>query len=462
MQTLRHNYRIYLPAGTLGQRMRRTIGRGMGTCRFVQNRFIQAYKVTTNEGKTFDFDQTYTEISRDLKKQPGFEWVGNTSSVAIQQALNDTKKAYFDHFASLKGKGAICVKEPRFQGKTGPQSMRFTKAAFSLKGKDLYLAGIGTVYVRWSRELPSPPSSATLILDTDGTLHVSFVVTQDVQPHPTTQKDCGVDVGFRKLAVISSADASGVVEHRVVPRLQQAVNAVEKRQKRLEKRLNRKQGPDRRKKQRASKNWKKERAKLSKIQTKGRRIRQDILHKVSSDIVRQHDVIVIETLNVKAMARKGNKTPKTGPPVTPQKARRYGKSIGYNPVGGLLSLIEEKAKRYGRTLVKADTFYPSSKTCSYCMAVNSALKREERWTCPSCGGEHDRDGNAASVLLRLPGRMAVPRDTRELMAWTPRKGRPRCAQVRRQRHHLRAVKAVGVGHGGATTNGNVVKSRKIP
>jgi IS605 OrfB family transposase len=186
---------------------------------------------------------------------------------------------------------------------------------------------------------------------------------------------------------------------------------------------------------------------FSKVQLKQRRIRQDAVHQIAHEITRDHDRIVIETLNVKAMGcrAKGDGSSR----------KRLGRSIQRNPIGGLLQTIEQKAIRRGREVIKAERFFPSSKTCSSCGEVHRGLKRgDEVWTCPSCGTTHDRDGNAPVNLVRL---MAVPRDTRELMPCSTYLRRMPPSQEGGPRTRLRAsVVSTGAGpvHGEGTLRGD--------
>ena len=434
--TLRYNYRIEPE----DQQVRRRALRCLGTCWKVANLMIgRCFDDQRDKGR-IDLSEAYAWATRDVKKTKELSWIAKTSAVALQQAGNDVRTAFKKWFAKEADR-------PRFRKYTDPRSARFVGTAFKVQGERLYLANVGLLKIRLSRPLPSIPSSVTLIQETDGTLHVSFVVTVNEVPLEKTGVDCGVDVGITRFVTIASADLDDGVSVRYIENLKSLTLKAEKRQYVLEKRLARKSGPDRKKKKRASKNWKKVRRQLSKIQLKQRRIRQDVVHQIANTITRDADQIVLETLNVKAMTRRT----KTG------SRKRLGRSIQRNPIGGLHRAVEQKAVRRGRELLRADRFFPSSKTCCFCHEVFQGLGRgDATWICPSCNAHHDRDGNAAVALLHLTGRMAVPRDTRELMPCSPHPRRSPSSHDDGPRTRLRASVSTGVGplHGEGTLRGD--------
>ena len=435
MTILRYNYRITCE----DSKVHRNAIRCLGVCYKSANLMIERCNEDLRSGRKVDLQSAYTWATRDAKKTKALAYLRKASSVAVQQACNDVRLAYMRFFGKKS-------KPPRFRRYSDPRSARFVGTAFKVEGNRLYLANIGWATFRMSRPLPSAPTSATLILETDGKLYVSFVVELSEALLPKAGADCGIDVGMRRYATIASAKPDDSVEIYAVASLATLVQKSEKRQRRLEKRLARKRGPNRKAKVTASRNWKKVRRQLSKAQLKQRRIRRDAIHQLSHRLTRDHDLISIETLNVKAMAK------------------QLGRSVQRNPIGGLLREIEQKAKRRGRSVVHASPFFPSSKTCSSCRSVYKGLQRNTKaWTCPSCGASHDRDGNASVNLLRLTGRMAVPRDTRELMPCSVRLHRTPPSQEGGLRGRLRAsaVSTVEVGapHGEGTCAGDGVRSQ---
>jgi putative transposase len=136
--------------------------------------------------------------------------------------------------------------------------------------------------------------------------------------------------------------------------------------------------------QNGSANWAKAKAKVARAHRKVRNARSDFLHRVSTHLVRDNDMIVIEDLAVHNMVRN----------------RHLARSISACGWGEFRRQLEYKCQRYGRQLIVIDRWYPSSKTCSACGHLLATLTLGARqWTCPSCGTRHDRDVNAAKNIL---------------------------------------------------------------
>lgn len=147
-----------------------------------------------------------TMVITEAKKNPERNWLSGVSSVVLVQALGDLHTAYRNFFQSVTGKrkGAK-VSAPRFRSrKDNRQSIRFTRNGFALRpnGK-LYAAKIGELEVRWSRDLPSDPSSVTVIKDAAGRYFASFVVQVSDEPLPQVDSEVGIDLGLTTFAVLS-------------------------------------------------------------------------------------------------------------------------------------------------------------------------------------------------------------------------------------------------------------------
>jgi putative transposase len=146
-----------------------------------------------------------------LKLTPEREWLGEVASVALVQACRDARSAYRSWFDSMSGKRkGRTVGRPRFRRKASRQSVRLTRNGFSVRDNGrVYLAKIGEVKVRWSRPLPSEPSSVTVIREPDGRYYVSFVVQPEAQPLPTIDNEVGIDLGLDRLVVTSGGEIIG-------------------------------------------------------------------------------------------------------------------------------------------------------------------------------------------------------------------------------------------------------------
>jgi putative transposase len=162
-----------------------------------------------------------TEVQRRAvtlaKLTPERAWLAEVSSVALVQACNDARRAYRNWFDSLSGhRRGRRVGHPTFRRKHCRQSIRLTRTGFSLRGRRLYVAKVGQIKVRWSRPLPSPPSSVTVIREADGRYYASFVVERQPAPLPPCGHEVGVDVGLDRLAVTSAGQI--IANPRFIPR----------------------------------------------------------------------------------------------------------------------------------------------------------------------------------------------------------------------------------------------------
>jgi putative transposase len=199
--------------------------------------------------------------------------------------------------------------------------------------------------------------------------YVSVLVETDVVELPKTGKTVGVDLGIKTLATMS--DGSVIDNPHLLKR---QMRKLARKQRELSR------------KQKGSKNREKAKTKVAKIHRTVRLARLDVLHQLTARLVRSYDTIVIEDLNVKGML----------------KNHKLARSISDCGFGMFRAMLENKCKMYGKTLVTADRFFPSSKTCSSCGHKKEELKLSERtFVCEKCNFEIDRDLNAAMNLEKL-------------------------------------------------------------
>ena len=212
------------------------------------------------------------------------------------------------------------------------------------------------------------PTTVTVSRDPCGRWYVSFAVdVPDPEQFPATGRVVGVDLGVKDFAVTS--DGQRIANPRHPERRARNLARYQRRMARC---------------QRGSANRAKAKAKAARAHRKVRAARTDFLHKASTRLVRGHDVIAVEDLAVKNMIRN----------------RTLAKAVSDCGWGTFRAMIEYKAARYGRHVIVADRWYPSSKTCSACGHLLATLNLDTRhWTCPCCGTRHDRDINAAKNIL---------------------------------------------------------------
>jgi len=360
---LRYNFRVY---PTPGQQI--ALARAFGCARVVYNDALAARKEAFENGIRI----SDAELSKRLtaaKASPERAWLGEVSSVVLQQALADLNTAYRNFFASVTGKrkGAR-VGAPRFRSRRDSrQAVRFTKnSRFVITpGARLRLPKIGEVKVAWSRNLPSDPSSVTLVKDAAGRYFASFVVQTDDQPLPELEAEVGIDLGLTTFAVLSNGTT--IASPRF---LRQAERRLRKAQQGLSR------------KEKGSKNRAKARWKVARAHAKVADTRRDWAHKNTTRIIRENQAVFVEDLCVQGLAR-----------------TRLAKSVHDAGWSMFTTMLEEKAQRYGRTFARVDRWFPSTRMCSVCGVVGERKPLHVRtWTCV-CGTIHDRDVNAAMNIL---------------------------------------------------------------
>lgn len=359
---LRYNFRLYPDTA-----QREALARSFGCARVVFNDGLRLRQQAREAGEKYVSDG---ELSRRLiteaKLTPERAWLGEVSSVVLQQALADLNTAYRNFFASLSGKrNGRKVAPPRFRSrKDNRQAIRFTKnSRFKvLDNGRLRLPKIGDVPVRWSRSLPSEASSVTVIRDAAGRYFASFVVqTSQDEALPPVDAEIGIDLGLTHFAVLS--DGTKVTAPRFLRRAARKL-------KRLQQDLSRKQ--------RGSQNRKKAVVKVAKAHARVADTRRDWQHKLSTQLIRDNQAVYVEDLCVVGLGR-----------------TRLAKSVHDAGWASFTAMLEYKAARYGRTFARVDRFFPSTRMCSDCGRINDKMALSVRaWACP-CGSHHDRDVNAA-------------------------------------------------------------------
>ncbi|KAB1117524.1 MULTISPECIES: RNA-guided endonuclease InsQ/TnpB family protein [Micromonospora] len=359
---LRYNYRVY---PTPGQQIE--LARAFGCARVVFNDGLRLRQQAREAGEKYISDG---ELSRRLiteaKATPERAWLGEVSTVVLQQALADLNTAYRNFFNSITGKRkGRKVAPPRFRSrKDNRQAIRFTKnSRFKVLDNDrLRLPKIGDLAVRWSRTLPSDPSSVAIIRDAAGRYFASFVVqTGEDEALPPVDSEVGIDLGLTHFAVLS--DGTKVAAPTFLRRAARKL-------KRLQHDLSRKQ--------KGSANRKKAVVKVARAHARVADMRRDWQHKLSTAIIRENQAVYVEDLCVVGLGR-----------------TRLAKSVHDAGWASFTAMMEYKAARYGRTFGRVDRFFPSTRMCSDCGRINEKMALNVRaWDCP-CGAAHDRDVNAA-------------------------------------------------------------------
>lgn len=345
------------------QQQEKLLAQTFGCVRFVYNSILRyrtdAYYQAQAKVNYIDANAKLTEI----KQLPEFAFLNEVSSVPLQQCLRNQQTAFKNFFEGR-------AKYPVFKSKKYRQSAEFTYRAFTFKNGELKLAKCDKpLAIKWSRQLPSDPSTVTVSKDQAGRYFVSCLCEFEPTLLPVTDKKVGIDVGIKDLFVTSDGFKSGNPRHTA-----KYAAKLAKYQRRLAK------------KKLGSKNWLKAKVKVARVHAKIADCRSDNLHKLSRRLVNENQVICAENLAVKNMIKNS----------------KLAKHIADASWGEFTRQIEYKSGWAGRTYVEIGRFFPSSKRCSCCGFVKENMPLDVRsWECPECGTTHDRDVNAARNILAV-------------------------------------------------------------
>ncbi len=353
-----YRYRFY-PTTEQEQLLRQT----MGCVRLVYNKALAARTEAWYERQErVDYVLTSSMLT-GWKQEEELDFLNDVSCVPLQQGLRHLQKAFGNFWAGR-------TKYPNFKKKHHGGSAEFTKSAFRWKDGQLFLAKCSEpLPIIWSRELPKgcTPSTVTVKLSASGQWHVSLLVDADIVKLPKIDKAIGLDVGITSLITTSDGDKISNPKH---------FKQLRKKLKKAQKTLSRKQ--------KGSKNRQKARLKVARVYCQISDSRKDFLHKLTTQLVRENQAIVVEDLAIKNMV----------------KNHKLALSISDASWGELIRQLAYKCEWYGRELVKIDRWFPSSKRCGSCGHVVDKLPLNVReWECPKCGANHDRDINASKNIL---------------------------------------------------------------
>ena len=353
-----YKYRIY-PTDEQKQHLARTFG----CVRFIYN---WALRLKTDAYYQRGERLSYAHLSSALtalKKQEQYAWLNEVSSVPTQQCLRHLERGLLNFF---EGRADY----PTFKKKRNGQAAEYTASAFAWRNGTLTLAKQhDPLTIVWSRPLPDgcTPSTVTVSKDEADRYFVSILVEEDIHSLPVVTPQLGLDLGLKSMVITSEGQTYGNPTF---------FHKDEKKLARLQRRHV--------KKKKGSKNRDKARLKIARCHKKIADRRRDYQHKLSTALIRENQVVCVESLHVKNMV----------------KNHHLAKAIQDVGWAEFVRQLEYKAQWYGRTLVKIDKFYPSSKRCNACGHLLDSLPLDVRvWTCPECGGHHDRDINAAKNVL---------------------------------------------------------------
>jgi len=338
------------------------INKSVGCARYIYNHLLA--KAKENEYQTYTkYSKQLTQLKKELK------WLKEPDKFSLQNALKDLDRAFKNFF---KGKYEF----PKFKSKKNPKNSyrtnKFTRKSgttnIEIKDNKIKLPKLGWIKFRKSKEVKGEIINVTVTRTNTDKYFISIAVKEEIEELSKTDKQIGIDLGLKEFAIIS--DGEKIANPRVLKQYEKKIT-----------RLNRSLA----RKEKGSNNWYKTKKKLAKVHEKIANIRLDFLHKFSTKLIEENQLIAVETLKVKNMLKNSN----------------LAKSISDVSWSKFIELLTYKAKWYGRDLIKIDTFFASSQLCNNCGYKNEKIKdlNIRKWKCPECGEVHDRDINASINIL---------------------------------------------------------------
>ena len=331
-----------------------------GCCRFVYNRCLSYRKEVYTLEKRNVSQYECMRLVTQMRHDPDCAWLSSCDSMSLQESIKDLNKAFANFFEKRGG-------YPKFHKKSSVQTYRTRNQSGGIRIEEnrIVLPKLGAVKAKISRCLKGRILSATVSRTATGKYFVSLCCEEELIPKPNAKGMIGIDLGIKELYV----DSNNCHEpnHKNIAGYTKDLKPIWKRP------LS------------ECSNLQKQKQKIARIHEKIYNCRSDHLHKVSSKLVNENQVIALETLNVKGMVRN----------------HHLAKAISDASWSSFVTMLEYKAFEHGCEILKVPILFPSSQTCSSCGYKNPYVKNlsMRSWVCPECGSVHDRDENAAKNIL---------------------------------------------------------------
>ena len=330
--------------------------------------------------------KAYEEMKKDSSKKisyptpakykKDYPFLREVDSLALANAQLNLDKAYKKFFRDKS------VGFPRFKSKKNPvQSYTTNNQNGTVALIDYKFIKVpklkSLIRIKLHRKPRGVIRSATISHHSSGKYYISLLCKEEILELPKTNSAIGIDLGITDFAVLSSGQK--IDNHRFTSKMEKKLK---REQRKLSKRasLAKKKGINLFK----AENYQKQKRKVAKLHEKVMNQRTDFLNKLSTEIIKNHDVICIESLNTKGMLRH----------------HKLAKSISDVSWSSFVNKLQYKADWYGREIIKVDQWFPSSQICSGCGHKGGKKFLDIReWTCPGCNVHHDRDINASLNIL---------------------------------------------------------------
>ena len=343
-----------------------------GCCRFIWNHMLADKMEYYKEHKTI------LTVTPAMYKDE-FPWLREVDSLALANVQMNLNQAYTNYYEGFKKKSSNKVGKPKFHSKKKSKRSYTTNnqngtIAIDFEASKIKLPKVGWVKASLHRQFSNEWKicHATVSQDKTGQFFVSICFEKEKEEKAVSVDTIlGLDYKSDGLYVDSNGNCAHMPHY-----FQEGQKQLAKLQKQQAKKVGN------RKKEKKSNNWIKQQKKINKQYKKIANQRKDFLHKKSTEIANQYDLICVESLNMKALSNKGFKN---------------GKATMDNGYGLFLEMLQYKQESRGHVLIKVDKFFPSSQMCSVCGCIHPITKdlSVRKWTCPDCDTEHDRDLNAA-------------------------------------------------------------------
>ena len=337
------------------------LSKHFGACRFVFNHYLNKRKESYLEDKkSLNYYDNANNLTL-LKKEEEYIWLKEVNAQSLQSSLRNLDTAYNKFFRKQ-------TKFPRFKSKYDKQSFTIPQD-INIKENRLIIPKFRNgIKININKEFDGKILYATISKTTTDKYYVSITCEVQHKTFEKTNSKVGIDTGIKDLAILSDGTT-----YKNIKTLKNKLKKVKYNQRQLSK------------KTKGSSSRNKQKQKLAIIYEKITNIRKDYLHKISTEIIKNHDVICIEDLAVKNMMQN----------------HKLAQAFSDVSLGTFYTMLEYKANWNNKIIVKIDRFFPSSKTCHVCNYIKQDLTLKDRvWTCPDCNTTHDRDLNASKNILK--------------------------------------------------------------